>query len=109
MLASTSLYQEITDKHIQSYMKQLCNGIFYLHSKKILHRDLKTANILITQNNVVKIADWNLARTCYGSKQQKLSEQTVTLWYRPPEICLGHRYYGFEVDMWSLGLVIGAS
>ncbi len=43
-------------------MYQLVNGVFYCHSKRIIHRDLKPQNILISEDKVLKIADFGLAR-----------------------------------------------
>ena len=43
-------------------MKQLCNGLYYIHHNKILHRDMKAANILITKRGVLKLADFGLSR-----------------------------------------------
>lgn len=94
---------KITDLHIKSYMKQLLSGLHHLFVKKILHRDIKSANILITTGNVVKIADWGLARTYLDATKQDFTNPVVTLWYRAPELLLGSRRYGPEVDIWSLG------
>lgn len=43
-------------------MQQLFNGLYFIHENKILHRDMKAANILITKNGVLKLADFGLAR-----------------------------------------------
>jgi len=88
------------------YSKQLLQGVFEMHKLKILNRDIKAANVLITRNNVLKIADWGLARS-YSEKTAKLSgPKVITLWYRPPELLLETRHYGAEVDMWSVGCLI---
>ena len=93
----------VTDQHIRSYMQQLLNGINYMHSHRVLHRDIKPANILITRDNVIKIADWGLARNYYDEQKLTNRNRMVTLWYRPPELLLGHRYYDGKVDIWSIG------
>jgi serine/threonine protein kinase len=92
----------ITDDLVRSYTNQLLQGVNYLHEKKILHRDLKSANLLISKNNVLKIADWGLARSI-PPPNHKLTVPVVTLWYRSPELCFGTKQYGTEVDMWSVG------
>lgn len=60
------------------------------------------ANLLVTRNNVLKIADWGLARSYY-SADQKFTNPVVTQWYRSPELLLGSTGYGSEIDMWSIG------
>jgi serine/threonine protein kinase len=86
-------------------MKQLLNGLHYLSLKKILHRDIKSANILVTRNNVIKIADWGLARSYMDTTRQDFTNPVVTLWYRSPELLYGCKRYGSEVDIWSIGCV----
>lgn len=96
---------ELSTLHIKSYMKQLLSGVYHLHVNKIMHRDLKPANILVTRDNVIKIADWGLARTFMDPSKQDFTNPVVTLWYRAPEVVLGSRKYGTEIDMWSLGCI----
>ena len=96
----------LQEAHVRSYMKQLLDGVFFLHKNSILHRDIKSANILITRGNVLKIADWGLARF-YNKNIPRMSNPVVTLWYRCPELLCGVRKYGPEVDMWSVGCIFG--
>jgi serine/threonine protein kinase len=93
---------DLTPAHIKSFSKQLLEGVHYLHKNKILHRDIKAANILITNTNVLKIADWGLARF-YQKGNSRMTNPVVTLWYRSPELLCGSREYGPEVDIWSVG------
>lgn len=92
----------LTKERIQSFTYQLLDGVRYMHGKNILHRDIKSANLLVTRNNVLKIADWGLARTV-PKETVKLTNPVVTLWYRSPEVIIGSRQYGPAVDMWSVG------
>ncbi|CBY08613.1 unnamed protein product [Oikopleura dioica] len=88
---------------------QLFNGLYALHANKILHRDLKSANILITKKGVLKLADFGLARPFSvpkDNKENRYTNRVVTLWYRPPELLLGARNYGPEIDMWGAGCVM---
>lgn len=84
---------------------QLFTGLHYIHKNKILHRDMKTANILITRNGVLKLADFGLARA-FSSTNRRYTNRVVTLWYRPPELILGEKEYGPEVDIWGAGCIV---
>jgi serine/threonine protein kinase len=48
----------LSDLQVRSYLFQLLSGVKFLHEHNILHRDLKSANLLVTRNNILKIADW---------------------------------------------------
>lgn len=90
----------------QNCLSDILSGVKYSHSVGVLHRDLKPQNLLISPSNkfTVKIADFGLARTSMIPKL-KLTTEVVTLWYRPIEIFLGAKKYGFAVDLWGIGTV----
>ena len=92
----------LVDSEIRMLMFMLINGIADIHSKYILHRDLKPNNILISSTGKIKIADFGLARDFTGDE---MSVDTVTRWYRPPELFIGEKFYTFSVDIWSLGCI----
>lgn len=84
-------------------------GLYYIHANKIIHRDMKAANILITKKGILKLADFGLARAISINKNgqpNKYTNRVVTLWYRPPELLLGERNYGPPVDMWGAGCIM---
>ena len=81
-------------------------GLYYLRSKRIIHCDLKPSNLVLTKDGILKIIDFGLAQKI-TTEHKKRKASVCTRWYRPPEIFLGYRYYGTEVDMWSAGCVIG--
>ena len=94
---------------IKSVMKQLLNGLYYIHSNKIIHRDMKAANVLITRQGGLKLADFGLARAITinkGNQPNRYTNRVVTLWYRPPELLLGERNYGPPVDLWGAGCIM---
>ncbi|OQS55266.1 cell [Ecytonucleospora hepatopenaei] len=86
-------------------INQLVAGVANMHSHNVIHRDLKPANILMTRENILKIADFGLARVV-SSMDASYSTEVITLWYRPPELFEGVSMYSFEVDIWSLGCII---
>ncbi|KAL6507357.1 hypothetical protein OROGR_023552 [Orobanche gracilis] len=96
---------KFTESQIKCYMRQLLSGIEHCHTRGILHRDIKTSNILINNQGILKIADFGLANFMRPKNKQPLTSRVVTLWYRPPELLLGSTDYGEAVDLWSVGCV----
>ncbi|KAF4494208.1 CMGC CDK CDC2 kinase [Fusarium agapanthi] len=92
------------DMVVRKFMFQLCDGIKYCHSHRVLHRDLKPQNLLIDKEGNLKLADFGLARA-FGVPLRTYTHEVVTLWYRAPEILLGGRQYSTGVDMWSVGCI----
>jgi len=92
---------------VKTLMLQLSSAIEYLHDHWILHRDLKTSNILMNNRGQIKLADFGMARFTSDPAPRNLTSLVVTLWYRAPELLLGETRYGFEVDLWSLGCIFG--
>ena len=105
-----TLLEDMTEPFLTSEIKtlllQLVSGVSYLHSNWILHRDLKTSNLLLSNRGVLKIADFGMARY-FGDPPPKMTQLVVTLWYRAPELLLGAEKYGTAVDMWSIGCIFG--
>ena len=89
---------------IQSLMYQMLAGMDYCHARGIMHRDLKPQNLLVDKRNVLKLADFGLARA-FMIPVRAYTHEVVTLWYRAPEILLGQRAYAPAVDMWSIGCI----
>ncbi|KAK3026224.1 hypothetical protein RJ639_040509 [Escallonia herrerae] len=96
---------KFTDAQIKCYMRQLLNGVEHCHSRGVIHRDIKSSNILVNNEGILKIADFGLATYLNPRNKQPLTSRVVTLWYRPPELLLGSTNYGASVDMWSVGCV----
>lgn len=71
-------------------------------------RDVKTSNILVTKNGILKLADFGLARYINNdvNEENKYTNRVVTLWYRPPELLLGERNYGPAIDIWGAGCIM---
>ncbi|GIY43942.1 cyclin-dependent kinase 9 [Caerostris darwini] len=92
-----------TLEDIKTIMKQLLNSLYFIHSSKVLHRDVKPTNILVTGNGIIKLADFGLARAFSSNKPKNYTNGVVTLWYRSPELLLGERNYGPPIDIWAAG------
>ncbi|QIW95098.1 hypothetical protein AMS68_000616 [Peltaster fructicola] len=96
-----------TASEVKTLMLQLGSAVEFLHDHWILHRDLKTSNILMNNQGEIKLADFGMARLCGDPQPPNLTQLVVTLWYRSPELLLGATSYGQPVDMWSIGCVFG--
>ena len=96
---------KLTQDHVKSWSQQLLSGCHYMHTNKVIHRDLKASNLLINRRGELKIADWGLARS-WNSEMKRLTNKVITLWYRPPELLLGCVEYTTKIDMWSVGCII---
>lgn len=100
---------KLTEANCKYFFKQLLEGINYLHSKRVIHRDIKGSNLLIDKKGVLKVADFGLARkmkTVKPFQSPDYTNRVITLWYRPPELLLGTTDYGREVDMWGIGCLL---
>lgn len=95
----------LSQEEIISFSYQLLRALGFIHSKYIIHRDVKPQNILLNRKGELKLADFGLARSTF-IPVDSLSTEVITRWYRPPEILLGNQNYGFPVDVWSAGCVI---
>ncbi|XP_006365480.1 probable serine/threonine-protein kinase At1g09600 [Solanum tuberosum] len=96
-----------SESQIKCYMKQLLNGINHVHSRGILHRDITTSNLLLDNRGILKIADFGLSTLSKSKLNVPLTSCIGTLWYRAPELLIGSCFYGIEVDLWSIGCVLG--
>ncbi|CAO4384323.1 unnamed protein product [Caenorhabditis nigoni] len=96
--------------HTKNLVRQLLQGISHLHDLGILHRNLKTRNLLISSSGVLKIAGFGLAREFVKSndteKQMEMTVRVGTLWYRSPELLLHPITCSTPVDMWSVGCIM---
>ncbi|XP_014208218.1 cyclin-dependent kinase 4-like [Copidosoma floridanum] len=89
-----------TVKHLS---QEILMGVDFLHMQRVIHRDIKPQNLLVTRDGHIKIADFGLAKDY--DFEMKLTSLVVTLWYRAPEVLLSCSYAS-PIDIWSVGCVI---
>ena len=87
---------------IWSIFYQMVTGLNCLHSKKIVHRDIKCANIFLTKDGTVKLGDLNVSKI---AKAGQLQTQTGTPYYASPEVWQD-KPYDKSSDIWSMGAVL---
>lgn len=88
------------------YALQVCGGLAYAHEWGIIHRDLKSANLLLTEKGQVKIADFGIARVQYGKKLTAARHTLGTMAYIAPEQIKGEPPVSHRTDLYTLGCVI---
>uniref|UniRef100_A0A183CJ46 Protein kinase domain-containing protein n=1 Tax=Globodera pallida TaxID=36090 RepID=A0A183CJ46_GLOPA len=93
-----------TIPQVKTLIRQLIAGVLYMHEEYVIHRDLKTSNLLLSHQGILKIGDFGLARE-FGDPIKPYTPVVVTLWYRSPELLLGTKLYSTPVDMWSVGCI----
>ena len=100
--------RKLNEKLAKFLFYQIINGIKYLHSKNIVHRDIKLENILIDVNNNIKICDFGISKIL-SKKDEKCYDQCGTLMYMAPEILLSNKekgYNPFLIDIYSSGIAL---
>lgn len=81
----------------------ISKGMNYLHQNNIIHRDLKTANLLMDENEVVKVADFGVARV--QAQSGVMTAETGTYRWMAPEV-IEHKAYDHKADVFSFGIVL---
>ena len=89
---------------IKSYAFQMIAAVYYLHSHRIIHRDIKPDNVLVSKRGVVKLCDFGMARYVTIT-MRPYTKGVTTLWYKAPEVILGG-LYDMSIDIWSIGCIL---
>jgi nemo like kinase len=97
--------QPLTSDHVKVFLYQILRGLKYLHSARILHRDIKPGNLLVNSNCLLKICDFGLARVDESDSSKLMTQEVVTQYYRAPELLMGTRHYHNPIDIWSVGCI----
>jgi len=96
----------LNDNEVISYTHQTLKGLVYLHDKKVIHRDLRSRNILISDKGIVKLADFGISKDFTESVCSQFDSQVGNPHWRAPELIEGRGKAGSKVDVWSLGITM---
>lgn len=89
---------------ILDWFTQICLAIRYIHKKRILHRDLKSKNVFLTKNGLIKLGDFGIAK-CLNFTLDIAKTMVGTPYYLSPEM-VRNEPYSFKSDIWSLGVLL---
>ncbi|CRL00777.1 CLUMA_CG014031, isoform A [Clunio marinus] len=105
-----NLYQLIKDRSthfpestVQMILLQILAGLAFMHRHGFFHRDLKPENLLCNGPELVKIADFGLAREIRS--RPPYTDYVSTRWYRAPEVLLHSTKYSSAIDLWAVGCI----
>nr|XP_016928862.1 serine/threonine-protein kinase dyf-5 isoform X4 [Drosophila suzukii] len=106
-----NLYQMIKDRdthlpepELKSILFQVLTGLAFMHRHGFFHRDLKPENLLCSGPELIKIADFGLAREIRS--RPPFTDYVSTRWYRAPEVLLHSTNYGSTIDLWAMGCIM---
>lgn len=93
-----------SEKEVLHYFSQLCLALYHMHEKRVLHRDLKTQNVFLTSDGVIKLGDFGISTVLRNTYELK---KTVcgTPYYFSPELCQ-NKPYNNKSDIWALGCIL---
>ncbi|KAG8578659.1 hypothetical protein GDO81_010572 [Engystomops pustulosus] len=99
----------LTEAQIQAICRQMLEALAYLHSMKIIHRDLKAGNVLLTQDGDIKLADFGVSAKNAKTLQRRDSFIGTPYWMAPEVVMcetMKDAPYDYKADVWSLGITL---
>lgn len=99
------LYRTITPYECKFYVYKILTALHYVHSKGIMHRDIKPHNVLINSYaRELKLIDWGLAEFYIPGKDYH--PRVASRFFKGPELLVSYPFYNYSLDIWSLGCLL---
>ena len=105
-LLNGSYIINLEDIDIVGIIYEICSAMMYIHKMKIIHRDLKTTNILLDFNKHVKICDFGISKVMNLTTETSLTHEIGTLLYMAPELFQPDSQYNEKIDVYAFGVVL---
>lgn len=97
---------KVKEIEARKFFREIISAVDYCHRNSVIHRDLKPENLLLDKDRNLKIIDFGFGNTFH--RERTLDTYCGSPYYAAPEMILGIRYIGPEVDIWSLGVILYA-
>lgn len=95
----------IGEANARKYIRDVAEGLIYLHKKNVIHGDIKPENLLISSDGRIKIGDFSISHT-FQDNNDMIQRSPGTPVFTAPECCTGSPYHGKTADIWALGVTL---
>jgi serine/threonine protein kinase len=93
-----------TEEYLIKAVRNIAKGMKHLHANKIIHRNLKAANILLTENRIPKITDYGLSLLLKNPDERRVNLSGIR--WMSPELLASPKNFTFKSDVWAFGIVV---
>ncbi|KAI0820267.1 kinase-like protein [Trametes gibbosa] len=101
------LFCSLTEMEIKHYLFQLLRALDFVHSRGIIHRDVKPANIMFDRaRRKLRLIDWGLAEFYHPGVE--LHHRVASRYFKGPELLVGYKHYDYSLDIWSVGCILAS-
>ena len=95
---------KIEEKAIAYILKKCLEGLLFLHQRGVVHRDIKSDNVLLNSKGDIKLADFGFATQLTSNRRETITKVGTVCWMAPEIVCSYKKKYDHKCDIWSLGI-----